>query len=146
MLISKHNTSPKQLHPTGLSRFCDELKQPLLQHHPFCMWITGPVGAGKSTFSRTLLHQLGVSPETTIASPTYTYGLEYQTDLGTFLHLDLYRLEPQDRCTELFSIESFRGVLVEWPPPTPNCYLAPTHHLTIGFTDTPDERTYLLST
>jgi tRNA threonylcarbamoyladenosine biosynthesis protein TsaE len=76
----------------------------------------GSMGAGKTTFAKSLCAGLGVLPEI-VTSPTYTLVNIYPGDWPVF-HVDLYRLNaPED--LDDFDREdliSAEGVtLVEWP-------------------------------
>ncbi|MBF0276451.1 MAG: tRNA (adenosine(37)-N6)-threonylcarbamoyltransferase complex ATPase subunit type 1 TsaE [SAR324 cluster bacterium] len=78
--------------------------------------LTGDLGSGKTTLSKSICEALGVNPDSVI-SPTYTLVNVYE---GDFLihHVDLYRLNtPED--LDSFDREdliSEEGVtLVEWP-------------------------------
>jgi len=76
-----------------------------------------PMGAGKTTFIKSLCTYLGVVD--TMSSPTYGIVNEYETSSHSkIFHFDLYRLtEP----TELFDlgfedyIDSKNFVFIEWP-------------------------------
>lgn len=85
-----------------------------------CKIITfdGPLGAGKTTMIKYLLHLYGVKDE--IVSPTYTYLNIYENNLGIkFYHFDLYRISNIDDFLiagfdEYFSDQN--GIcLIEWP-------------------------------
>lgn len=52
----------------------------------------GGLGAGKTTFIRSVLHAMGV--QDTVISPTFTYFNQYQSSDGRIIyHFDLYRLK-----------------------------------------------------
>ncbi len=76
----------------------------------------GPLGAGKSSFSRALLRRLGV--EGRIKSPTYSLVESYPWPHGTAWHLDLYRIADPGEL-EWLGLEALGDpgaiVLVEWP-------------------------------
>jgi tRNA threonylcarbamoyladenosine biosynthesis protein TsaE len=75
----------------------------------------GDLGAGKSTFARSVLRALGVTG--TIRSPTYTLVEQYPLASGGMaLHLDLYRIgDPGE--LEFLGLDTgeIRLWLVEWP-------------------------------
>ncbi len=54
--------------------------------------LEGEMGAGKTTFARSLLQGLGVvqPPE---GSPSFAIAHEYQSLKGTVVHIDFYRLK-----------------------------------------------------
>src|SRR4051812_16090482 len=65
--------------------------------------LEGPMGAGKTTFSRALLAGLGVEqpPE---GSPTFAIAHEYRTSrpggVGQVVHIDFYRLRSESEIEE----------------------------------------------
>ena len=80
----------------------------------------GPLGAGKTTFARHLLHSLGVSGK--IKSPTYALMEPYQAGAGAggfaIAHFAFYRFDdPQEwedaGFREVFASPGLK--LVEWP-------------------------------
>ena len=76
--------------------------------------LSGPLGAGKTTFVKAVVRELlGSDPA---SSPTFTFWHRYP---GTppIDHLDLYRVDDPAELTELGLEEAFDGasiVLVEW--------------------------------
>jgi tRNA threonylcarbamoyladenosine biosynthesis protein TsaE len=76
----------------------------------------GGMGAGKTTFAKSLCAGLGVLPEI-VTSPTYTLVNIYPGDWPVF-HVDLYRLNAPEELDD-FDREDLitdEGVtLVEWP-------------------------------
>jgi tRNA threonylcarbamoyladenosine biosynthesis protein TsaE len=80
------------------------------------IYLTGDLGAGKTTFARGFLHALGVTGA--IHSPTYTLLETYEIGSATIVHLDLYRLRDMVELEPL----GLRDLampghvwLVEWP-------------------------------
>lgn len=77
--------------------------------------VIGEVGAGKSTFVRAALRELGV--EGPIPSPTFTIGRSYRGRLPV-AHLDLYRLDsPGGEVPDLLDdyLTADGITFVEWP-------------------------------
>ncbi len=78
--------------------------------------LSGPLGAGKSTFARALLRAACADPAMEVPSPTYTLVQTYDAPGFTLHHYDLWRLEGPDALAELGWDDARAGVvLVEWP-------------------------------
>jgi tRNA threonylcarbamoyladenosine biosynthesis protein TsaE len=77
--------------------------------------LSGPLGAGKTTFVAALARALG--SEASVTSPTYTLVHEYPSPSGTIVHVDAYRLSDARRREALDLdeyLERARVVAVEW--------------------------------
>ena len=112
---------------------------------PFCLWLSGPLGAGKTTIVGQLLRKLGLPELMPVTSPTYTYMNEYQIGTRWFAHLDLYRTKESLYSEDLglADARSYDGFFVEWPEKKINDpFLQPTHTLTIEFGTKLDERVF----
>jgi len=80
------------------------------------MHLRGELGAGKTTWARSLLQTLGVTG--TVRSPTYTLVELYATPVWHCVHVDLYRLRgPLD--LEDLGLRDYllpgNLLLIEWP-------------------------------
>jgi tRNA threonylcarbamoyladenosine biosynthesis protein TsaE len=80
------------------------------------VYLTGDLGAGKTTFSRGFLRAVGV--EGVVRSPTYTLLETYETPSVTVVHLDLYRLRDTAELEPLglrdMALPGYVW-LIEWP-------------------------------
>jgi tRNA threonylcarbamoyladenosine biosynthesis protein TsaE len=79
-------------------------------------YLTGDLGAGKTTLARGFLRAMGVTG--TVRSPTYTLLEVYELPAVSILHLDLYRLlDPYE--IETLGLREWarpRHIwLIEWP-------------------------------
>lgn len=81
--------------------------------------LTGPLGAGKTFFTRALAGALGLPEDEPVTSPTFTLVHEYETS-PPLCHADLYRLGDEDEVYEL-GLDARREegwlVVVEWGAP-----------------------------
>ncbi len=78
--------------------------------------LEGGLGAGKTTFTRSAVHGLGVSEETAVTSPTFALLHQYEGRLPVG-HTDLYRLGDEIELEELGLEELLEGgavLFVEW--------------------------------
>lgn len=77
--------------------------------------LSGPLGAGKTTFARGLIQALTGAAEA--PSPTFALVEPYETPAFTLWHFDLYRLERAGDVWELGYEEALDGgaSLIEWP-------------------------------
>jgi tRNA threonylcarbamoyl adenosine modification protein YjeE len=84
---------------------------------PTLLLLEGPLGAGKTTFTKELLAELGFDAAQ-VQSPTFLKLLEYQIpNFGLCLHIDTYRME-EVYDLERLSLESYENaalIIVEWP-------------------------------
>ena len=78
------------------------------------MLLKGPLASGKTAFVQELVRELGATADVT--SPTFTLAQFYPTPVGTFLHIDAYRLssvaEFRDLALEDYVPESITAI--EW--------------------------------
>lgn len=80
--------------------------------------LNGDLGAGKTTFTKFLLKNLGVKDEVT--SPTFTIMREYKTKKFDIYHFDMYRLSSGEEA-KAFGLEDYiyssndrSIVIIEW--------------------------------
>lgn len=81
--------------------------------------LSGPVGAGKTHFARSIIQAMMARDGDVedVPSPTFTLVQVYETSVGEVWHTDLYRLSHVDEITELGLEDAFDTAitLVEWP-------------------------------
>jgi tRNA threonylcarbamoyladenosine biosynthesis protein TsaE len=76
------------------------------------IFITGVLGAGKTTFIQGLAEGIGVKEH--ITSPSY--ALENRSVDGKFAHIDLYRLQPKEALQFVEELDECEGIrVIEWP-------------------------------
>lgn len=81
--------------------------------------LVGDLGAGKTTFSKTFLHTLGVTQH--VQSPTFSIINSYDISFGEFekvFHMDIYRIEDTKELEVLHIDEIFNNpkniIVIEW--------------------------------
>lgn len=78
--------------------------------------LSGPLGAGKSSFARAFIRARLRQPMLEVPSPTFTLVQTYEAPDGAIWHFDLWRLTGPDALEELAWDEAQSGItLVEWP-------------------------------
>src|SRR5258708_10007500 len=80
------------------------------------LYLTGELGAGKTTFARGFVRALGV--QEAVPSPTYTLLELYPAGALTVVHVDLYRVRVPSELESLGLREWARTGhvwLIEWP-------------------------------
>ena len=92
----------------------------------------GPVGAGKSVFSRAFIRAVLNDATAEIPSPSFTLVQTYFGPACEIWHADLYRLSSPDEVSELGLDDVFADVisLVEWPDKLAD--LTPDRHLVLN--------------
>lgn len=102
---------------------------------------SGDLGAGKTAFTRGVLHGLGYTGRVT--SPTFAIANEYDIPGGRVAHFDLYRILDSEALFEIGFEEYLDGsriVLIEWSENAAD--ILPEHYKTvhIAYGEAPDER------
>lgn len=102
--------------------------------HGGVVFLSGELGAGKTTLVRALLRALG--HDGAVRSPTYAIVEPYRIDGLEVYHLDLYRIADPDELEYLGLREWLRpGVLllVEWPERGQDALPVPDLHLHLDY-------------
>ena len=77
-----------------------------------------PMGAGKTTFTTAICHELGVSDDA-VSSPTFAIVNEYRASNGeSVYHFDFYRIEKESEALDIGLydyLDSGCLCLMEWP-------------------------------
>lgn len=131
-----------------LARAAAPIRAILGSTEPFCLWLMGDLGAGKTTFTGAILRAFGLDPDFPVTSPTFTYLNEYRIDGRWYAHIDLYRAGAGFSLEELGFVDSrkFSGYFIEWPSALDDTdgVLPATHVLEILQTQDLNERTFNL--
>lgn len=101
------------------------------------IYLSGDLGAGKTTFARAMLGALGVTSR--IKSPTYSLIESYTAGDLIIHHLDLYRIEAADELHWIGLEDLGTGkflMLVEWPERGTNALPPPDLHVKLAHAGT----------
>jgi N-acetylmuramate 1-kinase len=100
--------------------------------------LSGDLGAGKTTFARTLIRQLAGDATIEVPSPSFTLMQTYELTPFPVVHADLYRLSGPGDLAELGfdDLPENAVVLMEWPDRAAGSL--PADRLDITFTLVPD--------
>ena len=84
------------------------------------LFLLGEFGSGKTTFTRSLVHQLQEKNKvnkTEVLSPTFNLLYEYEIKSIKVMHYDLYRLKVVKEIDQLGFFENLENVItiIEWP-------------------------------
>ena len=117
---------------------------PLLLKAGDVIALSGPLGAGKTTFARALVTRLDGEGE--VPSPTFALMQRYETPRLTLTHCDFYRLEPAE-LDELGLDDALTegAVLIEWPERAAGWLPADRLDIAMDETATPNERRIVLT-
>ena len=103
--------------------------------------LAGPLGAGKTTFVRHLLHTLGVQGR--VKSPTYALMEPYDLPGGAVYHFDFFRFDDAQEFDDAGFRDIYAGPglkIAEWPDRAAGLLPAPDLHIDIAI-DAADGRT-----
>ena len=85
-----------------------------------CIFLFGELGSGKTTFVRSLIHQLQEKykiDKSEVTSPTFNLIHEYELKSLKIMHYDLYRLKKSKEINQIGIFQEDEKVItiVEWP-------------------------------
>ena len=104
--------------------------------------LIGKLGAGKTTFVRGLIQELGF--DEFVKSPTFTIVESYESDNLKVFHFDLYRIED-DRELQAIGVEDYLTeenaiTLVEWPEKSKRYFNNPDYIIELNHCDNDEKR------
>lgn len=104
--------------------------------------LIGNLGAGKTTFVRGLIQELGF--DEFVKSPTFTIVESYESDNLKVFHFDLYRIED-DKELQAIGVEDYLTeenaiTLVEWPEKSKRYFNNPDYIIELNHCDNDEKR------
>ncbi len=124
------------------------LKQPekdsTAKKHAFVIALHGNLGAGKTTFTKSIAKLLGITA--TITSPTFVIQKSFDVPadhvekfgfIKKLIHIDTYRIDLQDELVKLGWKQNVSDIgnliVIEWPENIPDLLPAETVHVYFEF-------------
>lgn len=105
------------------------------------LWLSGAVGAGKTTFAQALVRAAGGTEPA--RSPTFALLHHYATPDGVICHADCYRLKHPAESADLdldAEARASRLLLIEWPERAGPGVPPPDAHLRFDHVTDPSRR------
>jgi len=104
--------------------------------------LKGNLGAGKTTFVRGLIQELGF--DEFVKSPTFTIVESYESENLKVFHFDLYRIED-DKELQAIGVEDYLTeenaiTLVEWPEKSKRYFNNPDYIIELNHCDNDKKR------
>ena len=104
--------------------------------------LIGNLGAGKTTFVRGLIQELGF--DEFVKSPTFTIVESYESNNLKVFHFDLYRIED-DKELQAIGVEDYLTeenaiTLVEWPEKSKRYFNNPDYIIELNHCDNDEKR------
>ena len=104
--------------------------------------LIGNLGAGKTTFVRGLIQELGF--DEFVKSPTFTIVESYESENLKVFHFDLYRIED-DKELQAIGVEDYLTeenaiTLVEWPEKSKRYFNDPDYIIELNHCDNDEKR------
>lgn len=125
-------------HPEELTKVAKEAIDSFGDNKVFLFY--GSMGAGKTTFIKSLCEALGVTDTT--SSPTFSIVNEYDSPHGPVYHFDFYRLRDEQEAFDMGYEEylySGHYCFIEWPDKIPNLLPHDARQINIDILD-PESR------
>lgn len=127
----------------------DDVASRILGEHPNArvMAVSGPMGAGKTTFIQSLCRILKVLD--TVNSPTFSIVNEYRTTADKpVYHFDLYRLKKPEELLDIGYEDYFYSdnyCFIEWPEVASVLIPEDCLYISIAVDDVSGERRFIIS-
>lgn len=109
--------------------------------------LRGDLGAGKTTFARSLIRALLADMEAEVPSPTFPIVQPYETARLGIAHFDLYRITGAGELGEVGFDDALANgaVIVEWPDRAENAMPSDQLEIVFDAAATPGQRTLTLA-
>lgn len=107
--------------------------------------LTGDLGAGKTTLSKAIVYNLGITDDVT--SPTYTIVNEYHDEVAVF-HFDVYRINSSEEMLDIgFDdyLDQEAVIIIEWADRIKDIIPLDAIWIDIKYTDKIGNRTISIS-